>query len=988
MGADIILTRNGTETILGDNGFVQMDAAGVNHASIGTYTQPAITDLGGNDVITALDGMKAVLGGDGADTISLGVGSASASDHVVLGDNGSITYVAAGQPGAGAALAYQTTDTVTTTGGSDLITTGNGNNTILAGMGADIVMTGAGTDTILGDNGLVQMDAQGNELALVATTSQPSTGGSLTDLGGGDTITSLAGAKTVLGGDGADAIVLGTGVHDVLGDNGSITYVAMGQTGAGNALTYQTTDTLAATGGNDTVTVADGDNTILAGMGADAISTANGTDVILGDNGFVQMDAEGNNLAQVATFSQASTGGSLTDLGGSDIVTSLAGDKTVLGGDAGDTITLGAGDHAVLGDNGVITYVALGEVGAGNALRYATTDTIASTGGDDTITAGNGDNTVLAGMGADVVTTAAGNDTILGDNGVVQMDAPGRLLQSIDSTQTLQGANDTILAGDGDKNVIGGYADDTITVGTGTHTMLGDNGSLTFDEAGVLRLVMTTEPLIGGHDMIIAAGGDTIVLAGLGDDTVTTGSGADVLLGDNGFVTRDALGRLLQIETTQPQYGGNDALSSGAGDDSLLGGQGADSLLAGAGNDNALGDTGRITYVDGFLRMVETIDPFIGMPDFIDGGGGQNVLIGGDGNDISVGNLSDDVLAGDYASVTFDAAHHVTSLVRFGGGPDLVAESQEALYVYTAPDGAFADVPQVYRGATIRIGGPAGAEGEILGDVYVFDAPENTPLAGLPQVYRGTPIIIRGATMGESRLGDYLILPSLAGFDYVRLGHHHSASTSGQLQSLPPVAVDPQQAPASNPAPAVTDLPLQGGAPESSGPASGGTTAVPREPAANSASPDAVPGEGAEVSVPPGEPVTEIDRGVPDTAALELSDRLSGENARPLEMAMAGLLGTRAWQALQRLPKRALRVSGASLQLERPASSEAKGSAAGSVERAARAWLDGALGMHSSVQTSDYDSRPAAGISIDWQAGSKTGADPEKKDATRRHKRN
>ena len=48
---------------------------------------------------------------------------------------------------------------------------GNGTNTILGGMGGDIITTdtgrapwrqGSGTDTILGDNGIVQMDAEGN----------------------------------------------------------------------------------------------------------------------------------------------------------------------------------------------------------------------------------------------------------------------------------------------------------------------------------------------------------------------------------------------------------------------------------------------------------------------------------------------------------------------------------------------------------------------------------------------------------------------------------------------------------------------------------------------------------------------------------------------------------------------------------------------------------------------------------------------------------
>ena len=79
-------------------------------------------------------------------------------------------------------------------------------------------------------------------------------------------------------------------------------------------------DTLAATGGNDVLTLGNGDNIVLGGMGADQITTGVGTDTIFGDNGYVQMDAEGNNFASFGTKSQASTGGLLTDLGGNDVI--------------------------------------------------------------------------------------------------------------------------------------------------------------------------------------------------------------------------------------------------------------------------------------------------------------------------------------------------------------------------------------------------------------------------------------------------------------------------------------------------------------------------------------------------------------------------------------------------------------------------------------------------------------------------------------------
>lgn len=39
---------------------------------------------------------------------------------------------------------------------------------------------------------------------------------------------------------------------------------------------------------------------------------------------------------------------------------------------------------------------------------------------------------------------------------------------------------------------------------------------------------------------------------------------------------------------------------------------------------------------------------------------------------------------------------------------------------------------------------------------------------------------------------------------------------------------------------------------------------------------------------------------------------------------------------------------------------------AGAIEKAARNWLDGALGLHSKVETTQYEARPATRKSIDW----------------------
>ena len=716
MGNDAITTGNGADTILGDNGFVQMDAVGVNFASIGTYSQTSAgggtTDLGGNDTITTGDGKKIVLGGDGADTIKLGVGSANASDHIVLGDNGTVTYVALGQTGAGNVLSYKTSDTLEVTGGNDTITTGSGNNVILGGMGNDTITTGNGTDTILGDNGSVQLDVQGGNFASIGTYSQTSAGGGTTDLGGDDTITTGDGKKIVLGGDGADTIKLGVGSanasdHIVLGDNGTVTYVALGQVGAGNVLSYKTSDTLEATGGNDTISTGSGNNVILGGMGNDTITTGNGTDTILGDNGSVQLDVQGGNFASIGTYSQTSAGGGTTDLGGDDTITTGDGKKIVLGGDGADTIKLGVGsanasDHIVLGDNGTVTYVALGQVGAGNVLSYKTSDTLEATGGNDTISTGSGNNVILGGMGSDVITTVNGTDTILGDNGYVQMDAQGGNFASIGTYSqasagggtTDQGGNDTITTADGNKTILGGDGADTINAGTGLHWVLGDNGSITYvplgmTGAGQLQDIETsdTTSLTGGDDHITIAGGDSVVFGGVDADTITTGSGNDTILGDNGKLLYDSssgTALMSDLISTQPDLGGNDVINAGAGNNLVFGGYGSDQITSLGGNDYVAGDNAHSVFTGGALTYFTTISPEIGGDDVIDAGDGNNVILGGFGNDnITTGNGVDFIL-GDNGNVTFTTSGVITfafttdwllggdDTIHSGGGNDYI----------------------------------------------------------------------------------------------------------------------------------------------------------------------------------------------------------------------------------------------------------------------------------------------------------------------------
>ncbi|WP_417843271.1 hypothetical protein [Thalassospira sp.] len=105
--------------------------------------------------------------------------------------------------------------------------------------------------------------------------------------------------------------------------------------------------------------------------------------------------------------------------------------------------------------------------------------------------------------------------------------------------------NDTITTSDGNKIVLGGSGNDTITIGTGTgngagntNYISGDLAELKRDADGKLVSFETVEESVGGDDTITTGSstGDDITLGGIGQDTISTGYGTDIIIGDLGIV--------------------------------------------------------------------------------------------------------------------------------------------------------------------------------------------------------------------------------------------------------------------------------------------------------------------------------------------------------------------------------------------------------------------------------------------------------------------
>lgn len=262
-------------------------------------------------------------------------------------------------------------------------------------------------------------------------------------------------------------------------------------------------------------------------------------------------------------------------------------------------------------------------------------------GGNDVITTGNGDNRIFGGFGADSITTGSGEDRIIGDNGEFSyLGGNPEHMHSTDSDSST-GGDDIINAGDGRDLVIGGVGGDTINGEGGNDYIIGDNGEFFFLQTG-----------------------QSVVLKNSGD--VLTGDGDP-----------DSMDLMWSID---PALGGSDTIDGGTGDDYMIGGAGNDLLLGQADEDMLSGDGAQMVFSHWKPVIFETIDPFIGGDDELNGGADRDIMLGGFGGDLFHGNLGEDVMIGEYARVTLDDDRGLF-VVRLGqGNLDIIGSTQFGLY--------------------------------------------------------------------------------------------------------------------------------------------------------------------------------------------------------------------------------------------------------------------------------------------------------------------
>ncbi len=394
-----------------------------------------------------------------------------------------------------------------------------------------------------------------------------------------------------------------------------------------------------------------------------------------------------------------------SSFGDADTITAGDGDKVILGGMGADIITTSVGTDVILGDNGTVTYA-----GAVGSLKLSQiVSTVPSRGGNDVITAGNGTKHIMGGYGSATIRALAGDHDVIGDNGRMTFDTTG-MAMTLETTDTEAapgyGGNDTITAGDGVANSLGGMGADLITVGSGRGILFGDNGEIRYTgAAGHLKayLAVSLLPASGGDDRIVTAGGNKHVIGGYGSDTITTAGGDDILIGDNGEIRYES-GIPSLVRSIDPHSGGNDLLKSGSGVDILIGGTAGDDMYGGEDNDVLIGDGGQVTLTSGEWLYVETIDHHSGGgDDYLDSGSGDDIMFGGEISNTFVGTLGQDVMVGTYGRVTITAGK-VQSLVRLDS-IDLITNTMTSL-----EDGTNAESQPLWTSGA-GTGGQAGAGG-------------------------------------------------------------------------------------------------------------------------------------------------------------------------------------------------------------------------------------------------------------------------------------
>ncbi|RJF88039.1 calcium-binding protein [Oleomonas cavernae] len=403
----------------------------------------------------------------------------------------------------------------------------------------------------------------------------------------------------------------------------------------------------------------------------------------------------------------------LRGVGGNDLLTGGPGGDILDGGEGDDTVSFAGSTRGVVAD--LVAGTATGP-GLGNDTLISIENIIGTAGADD-LSGTDGDNRIDGGLGADRMAGRLGNDTyVVDDAGDVVVEAPGAGTDTVETTlAAYKLGNDVenlvyvgtgnfigtgsvgvnlLVGGDGDDTLNGGFRHDTLRGGLGNDTYIVDED--TVEEAADAGY----DTVEATYDIVLGDNLEALLFRGTRAN-VGTGNALDNVMTDNG-----AAGELNGEAGNDQLFGraGNDIMRAGTGNDLLDGGTGDDFMRGSEGDDtyivDTLGDVVTEAHGDGYDTVRSAVSFTLSggfeeliittrsaangtgnnLENYIQGGGGANVLqgltgddhlVGGSGNDTLDGGTGIDWMTGGAGNDSYvvDNASDVVDEGSFAGGP-------------------------------------------------------------------------------------------------------------------------------------------------------------------------------------------------------------------------------------------------------------------------------------------------------------------------------
>lgn len=741
--ADTILGGAGDDNLFGDDGNDTIDAGlgedDVDGGAGNDYIQ------GGSDVLVRpdqptpcpatpcdqFDSGDDLIGGPGRDQIDGGSG-----DDDIWGDEGDLNNDTDGDDPASDG---DNDDTIIGGLGSDTVFAGSGNDSVngagdgtlildlsrdrlhgnggadkLYGRGGnDNVWGGSGIDELFGDDGHDNLFGQADGDSITGGTGDDDAYGG----GGDDHISGQAGNDDLVGGLEGDHVFGGTGNDVIVGDDGTIDDGDVADdpgTTADSGAATRTEAVSQDTGADDHLFGEDGDDRMFGEGGLDEMFGGSGIDFMhgngardemFGDNENDEMYGDGaNDLMHGGPHDDLMFGNSGQDemLGqtGSDrMIGGSSGDAADdagaagdLGANTGDKMYGGSENDRMIGDNGTINSINLGDTGLAGTFGD---DIMDGGAGDDTMHGQEGNDLMFGGLdydqmfgdlGGDTMSGQGGPDFMLGDEGTItpstdpvavfptnaagERGAPNNVVSLDDPADNSDdpntdggldfmfgdGADDHMYGGAANDEMSGGWADDVMEGNSGQDKMWG--ASETADDGlpdasdGLDLLLDGQDDMIGGSS---TSNPSTIDLDE-GEIVMMGNAQHDVMTGDNATIEREVDGSVWAIDEVtlgvartvtllDTEKSGAD-LDAVSGPDYMLGNLDNDRMHGQGAGDRVLGNDDQ-DYIEGNQDG-----------DWLEGNNHQDDIIGGsraggqlDDGDYIFGGGASDVITGDNAVI-------------------------------------------------------------------------------------------------------------------------------------------------------------------------------------------------------------------------------------------------------------------------------------------------------------------------------------------------